>query len=403
MTTFKYKALRGGRELYEGVAEAADKFALYREIRARGDTALEAKEFKEKNFIAGFLTGFGRIKTIEKIIMARNLGSMISAGLSLSRALSVLERQARKRRLKGVLSRLSEAVRSGKPFSETLASEPRVFSRLFVAMVRAGEESGRLAESLSSIATQMHSIYLLRKKIRGAMIYPAIIVSVIIIIAILMLIFVVPTLTATFNELKVPLPLNTRIIIAASSFLKDNLILSLSILIILIAGGAFALRLPAVKRLFEFVFLHLPIIGEMTKEANSARTARTLSSLLSAGVDMVFAAGVTAEVLQNSFYREVMERSAEVVARGDPLSRYFLAHEHLYPPFVGEMVSVGEETGKLGELLSGIATHYETEVDQKTKDLSVAIEPILMVIIGAIVGFFAVSMIAPMYSLVNFI
>jgi type II secretory pathway component PulF len=168
-----------------------------------------------------------------------------------------------------------------------------------------------------------------------------------------------------------------------------------------ITGFIYALKTKVGRRAFDFIVLRLPVISVIIKETNAAYTTRTLSSLLAAGVDLLQAVRITGEVLQNSYYKEVMVKTEQVVEKGEALSTVFVNESRLYPVFVGEMISVGEETGKLASMLIGVASFYENEVEQKTKDLSTIIEPILMVVIGGAVGFFAVSMITPMYSVMN--
>jgi type IV pilus assembly protein PilC len=278
---------------------------------------------------------------------------------------------------------------------------PAVFSPLFVSMVRAGEESGNLSVALSNIGMQMEKSYQLTKKIRGALMYPAVILTLMVIIGVLMMVYMVPTLTSTFIGLGVKLPLSTRIIIAISDFLKEYFLFVIFGAIILAAALAAAFRTKRGQRIADFVFLHIPVIGDIVKQINSARTARTLSSLLSSGVDIVIAIGVTKDVLQNSYYKDVLEKAETVIQKGEQISALFAEHSDLYPLFVGEMVSVGEETGKIGEMLLSVAVYYEDEVDQQTKDMSSIVEPILMIIIGVGVGFFAISMLGPTYSLAD--
>lgn len=403
MTKFSYKAKRSSGEIYEDVAEVENKFGLYDKVRAEGATLISYEE-EHQNFKAKMEklnNMLSRIKLSDKIIFARNLGAMIEAGLSLSRALSVMERQTRNKKFKEVLSDLIDKINQGQTFASALAEHDKVFPPIFVSMVKAGEESGGLSDALKVIASQLEKTYELRKKVRGAMTYPSIIVGVMVIIGILMLIYVVPTLTATFKELGVELPLSTRIVIGTSDFLSNNIILSIGTLIFLVVLFIGALRTKRGKRVFEFMILRIPVIKGMVKETNSARTARTLSSLLSAGVEVVHAISITKEVVQNSFYREVLDEAEAAIQKGKPISEVFGDHEDVYPVLVGEMISVGEETGKLSDLLSQLATFYENEVEQKTKNLSTIIEPFLMVIIGIVVGFFALSMITPMYSLVS--
>lgn len=399
---FAYRALKKDGSSYDGVREAADKFELFRQLRKEGETAVSCKEVNEKSFSRFYnISLFDRVSFHEKIIFARNLGGMIEAGLALSRALQVLDRQAKNKKLKSILVRLNAAISEGKPFHQGLAEFPKVFNSLFVSMVKAGEESGNLAASLRQIADQLEKTYNLQKKIKGAMMYPGIIMGVMAIIAVLMLTFVVPRLTATFKDLNTELPKSTQFVIWLSDVFQHHYVLALLVLIIAGLLFFFALRSKPGKRIFDYVVLRLPVVGTLIKEGNSARTCRTLSSLLSAGVDLILSIEITGEVLQNSFYRKVLKDARAQVEKGQPLSDVFIENESLYPIFVGEMVSVGEETGDLSHMLTGVASFYESEVEEKTKDMSTIIEPVLMVFIGVAVGFFAISMISPMYSVMN--
>jgi type IV pilus assembly protein PilC len=402
MPLYNYEAVRKEGETYKGSFEAPSKTELYAHVRDEGGRLISAKEKSGKldlnHLSIPFLNG---VKTHDKIIFARNLGSMINAGLSVTRALAVMEKQTKNQTLKNLYNGLTADVTKGEPLSASLAKRPKVFSPLFVSMVKAGEESGNLAGSLKIVADQMDKSYQLTKKVHGALIYPSIILSVMVIIAILMLIYMVPTLTATFKDVGATLPLSTRVIIAASGFMIAHTIIVVGALIALVFGFTTLLKSQVGQRMLDVVVLHLPAINTLVKEINSARTARTLSSLLSSGVDIVVALEVTRDVLQNHLYKEVVEHIRLVIQKGETMSSVFEANEKLYPPFVGEMTAVGEETGKIAEMLLSVADYYEEDVDEKTKDLSTIIEPVLMVIIGAGVGVFAVSMLAPTYSLVN--
>ncbi len=404
MVRFNFKVLDAqGKEL-TGFREADNKFALAKEFKDVGQTVVSIEPVDENSFFTNLLKNLnkvGGVKMYDKIIFARNLGSMLEAGLAVSRALDVLERQSKNKILKKILLELNADISRGQTLSDGMRKFPKVFSSLFVSMVAAGEQSGSLASSLKVIAKQMDRSYFIQRKVRGAMIYPAVIVGAMLIIAVLMLIFVVPTLTATFSELGVELPLSTQFVIFVSDFLQNHFILAFLILV----AVAFAVYVPMQtkkgKRMRDYVVLHLPVVGPLIKQVNSARTARTLSSLLSAGVPVVESTRITGEVLQNSYYKEVLEKAEHSIQQGISVSSVFMEVPHLYPVFVGEMVSVGEETGILSEMLLGVADFYEDEVEQKTKDMSTIIEPVLMVIIGAVVGFFAISMITPIYSVMD--
>ncbi len=403
MTRFNYKTQNNTGKIETGVIEATDKFSLAAQFKNEGKIVISLSEFKQKDYLKLEVLNemLSRIKLQDKIIFARNLSAMINAGLSLSRALGVLERQSTNLKFKKVLQSLTYNISKGKSLSDGMKEFPKVFPPLFVSMVGAGEESGNLADSLLIVGNQLEKTYLLKKKIKGAMIYPAIVISAMIIIAILMFIFVVPTLSETFKSMNVELPMSTTIIIGISEFLANHGILALLIAVIVVTVLVILIRTPKGKRYGELTLLHLPIFSKLVKESNSARTARTLSSLLSAGVDVVEAISITKSVVQNSFYKDVLTAAGENVQKGIALSAIFMENSNLYPVLVGEMIEVGEETGKLSDMLLRVAEFYENEVDTATRDLSTIIEPILMVVIGAGVGFFAVSMITPMYSIMS--
>ncbi|MEK7606402.1 MAG: type II secretion system F family protein [Patescibacteria group bacterium] len=397
---FHYKSVTVSGETKEGTVESADAFALAKTLQSAHETLVSATpEAEAKKSLKNFNINIGGVKLADKITFSKNLAAMIDAGLTISRALDVLERQTKSKVFKEQLQKIGEDVEKGGTLSSATAKFPKTFSSLFVSMVRAGEESGKLGESLRIVAEQMDRSYTLRRKIRGAMMYPGIIMSVMIIIGILMLMFVVPTLTATFKELEVDLPITTRFIIAVSDFFKAHPFAVFGGLISLVVVFILSLRTAKGKRAFEFTIMRIPVIKGLVQETNAARMARTFSSLLSSGVEVVSALGITRDVVQNSYYKEILVEAEQGIQKGAQLSTVFAAHEKLYPPMVNEMIAVGEETGKLPSMLLQIAEFFEAEVDQKTKDMSTIIEPFLMVIIGGAVGFFALSMISPIYSL----
>ena len=404
MPLFHYKLVDRAGKQTEGTVEAADKFSLYHAIKKEGVTIVSTSEVKgggnslfSMNINLPFLNS---VKTQDKITFAKNLSKMIDAGLPVTRGLSIMERQA-KGEFKKVLTKLNESLSQGTTFSDSMKVYPKVFSTLFVSMVKAGEESGNLSQALQNVGLQMEKSYALTRKIRGALIYPAVILSLMVVIGVLMMVYMVPTLTATFIGLGVKLPLSTRIIIFISNILKNYILIIIAAFFVLSILAVMAFRTPKGQRIFDFVLLRIPIIGQITKEINSARTARTLSSLLSSGVDILIAIGVTKEVIQNSYYKEVLLEVENTIQKGELMSAVFTRSPKLYPLFVGEMIAVGEETGKIGEMLMSIAGFYEDEVDQKTKDMTSVIEPFLMIFIGLAVGFFAISMLSPTYSLAD--
>ncbi len=405
MPTFHYKGTSGSGTSVTETVEAVDRYGVYDHARGLGHTIVslteDAKGFSLGRFfnmsqLSGFLH---HVKQDDIVMLSRNLGAMLRAGLALTRALSVCERQSKRVALKNTLMSVRQEIEKGKSFHEALELYPNIFSKLFVAMVRTGEEGGTLSEVLDTISLQMEQTSNLRKKIRGAMMYPTIVLIAMFGIGILMMIFVVPTLTQTFRELKVTLPFSTRIILGLSDFLSTHTLVALGLIAVVATSAVGFYRWRTGRIVVEWTLLRLPIIGNLVKETNAARTARTLSSLLHSGVDVVHALLITEDVVQNTFYKRILAEAAVHVEKGKPMSEDFMRNERLYPVLVGEMLAVGEETGQIAQMLEEVAKFYEAEVERQTKDLSTIIEPILMLFIGAAVGFFALAMISPIYSI----
>lgn len=401
MAKFSYTAEKSDGETYTGVTEARDRFELYQIVRREGGRIIGMDEKGNGGWfdIQYWNAKFSTVKEYDKVLFTRNLGAMLSAGLSLARALSVLERQTTSIKLKSVIGEVAGSVRKGETLHDGLQRYPNVFSKLMVSMVRAGEEGGDLPQALNTVSDQMERMFNLKKKVKGALMYPSVILFAIVGIGVVMMVQVVPTLAQTFKEMGAELPKMTKAVIGISDFLVNNSLSSIVIVSTTITGLYVMARTPRGSRVFEWIFLHIPVIGGLVKQVNSARTARTLSSLLSSGVDVLTSLQITKEVVQNSYFREVIADAERGVGQGEPLSIAFEKRTDLYPPFVGEMMAVGEETGATNDMLKRLAIYYEEEVDRNTKDLSTIIEPFLMLFIGGGVGFFAMAMISPIYQL----
>ena len=399
---FKYTSKTKTGALTDGIIEADNRFAAAEAVRGNGEVPLSVDTYGESFFSRiNFGDLFGHVSLEEKIIFTRNLSGMLIAGLSLYRALEVLRKQSQNKTFQKVLDALLAEIDKGGTLSSGLEKFPKVFPNLFISMVRAGEESGSLPQELKDVGMTLDKTYTLSRKIKGAMMYPSVILSLVVIVGILMFIFVVPTLTKMFTDMKVDLPASTKVVIWLSDNISGHPILIFGGLIGLVVSIIYLSQIPAVARRIDYVIIRLPVIGTIVKEVNAARTTRTMSSLLSAGVSVTKAFEITENILQNYYYKEVIKQVIIQVEKGKPIAELFKEHTELYPVMVGEMIEVGEETGKLSTMLGDIATFYEEEVDQKTKDLSTIIEPVLMIVIGVAVGFFAVSMITPMYTLMD--
>ncbi|MCA9353293.1 type II secretion system F family protein [Candidatus Nomurabacteria bacterium] len=400
---FNYEGITKDKGRVKGTIESPDKFNAAKDLREKGITvlSLEPKSEKKGSSILDLLP-FGKIKLAEKILFTRNLSGMISAGLSLSRALQVLEKQTENKKMREVLRFLIDEIDKGGTLSDGMAKNPKVFSAIFVSMVRAGEESGALSNALKEVGLNLQKAYDLNKKVKGAMTYPSIILGAIVLVGVLMMIFVVPSITKTFVELGIDLPTSTQFIIFMSELFQNYAIFVFMGLGLVVFGVMyFVKRTPKLKKIFHKIILKIPVIGLIARQVNSARTTRTMSSLLSAGVSVTKALEITKEVLQNTEFKNVIDESIASVQKGVALSEVFKKYPKLYPVMVSEMMEVGEETGNFASMLMDIAVFYEEEVDAKTKNLSTIIEPVLMIFIGGAVGFFALSMITPMYSILD--
>lgn len=381
------------------IMEASSRHQLYALVGNEGKTVVSVAD-------AGFalprwltLELFSGASASEIVFMAKNMSTMLGAGLSLARALSVAERQARSQSFKAVILDLEQSVREGGSFHDALAKHPETFSDLLIAMTRAGEESGSLGTALGLVGTQLERALDLKKKIRGAMIYPAFVVFAVLVVGILMMIYVVPTLTKTFDALHSTLPFSTRLILGVSSFLTQNFVAVISALILVTILAYLGLRSRAGKDLIVRALLPVPAIGEIVRETYVARTARTLSSLIASGVPVLEALEITKEVVQTDAFARVIDEAGARVKKGEPMSAAFAAHAYLYPPLFADMTAVGEETGKSAEMLGQVAQFFENDVEDRSRDLSSVVEPVLILLIGFAVGVFAVSMIAPIYSI----
>jgi len=407
MPTYLYKAKTEKGETEVGIREARSEEDLAHILRENGLIliASEVAETKKKGGAASFfenlLTRVRGVPLKEKMMFAKHLSVMIKAGVSLDSSLQILAEQTNNYKFKEIIKDLSSQIRKGVSFSYALSNYPNVFDNLFVSMVKVGEVSGTLEEVLRLLAEQMRKEDQLRSRVKGAMTYPAVILIAMTGIGIFMMVSVVPKLMTTFKELNVELPLTTRIIIKTAIFFQHYLVFG----VIFIVIGIFCFRLiykvKKIKCKFHLIYLKLPIFGEIIIKVNSARFARTTSSLIEAGVDLVKTLYIASDTLTNICFKDSLISAAEQIKKGKAFSYALSNYPHLYPPMVLQMVKVGEETGTLADSLKTLAEFYEEEVNNITKNLSSIIEPLLMIIIGTAVGFFAVSMIQPIYSIMS--
>jgi type IV pilus assembly protein PilC len=280
-----------------------------------------------------------------------------------------------------------------------LEKNPKVFSPIFVSMVRSGEVSGNLDLSLNYLSEQLQKDYDLMSKARGAMTYPIVVLGVLVIVGFIMFTFILPKLTSTFKDFNVQLPITTRIVIGVVDIFSHYGILILAGIIFAVFGLLYWRKTPSGKTVIHKVLLYLPIFGPIVKKINITRFVRVFSSLLKSGMPIVEALEVSSHVLGNIYYQRVVNDAAVKVKIGSPLSAGFSKGDNLFPPLVVQMMQVGEESGTTDTILSEVANFYDAEVDNTMRNLSSIMEPVIMVIIGAVVGVLAVSIITPIYQI----
>jgi type IV pilus assembly protein PilC len=403
-TTFAYKVRDQSGKLVEGQLEADDAALVVGKLRQMGYTpiAVEAKhdnKLKADLKIPGLS---GRVKLRDIAVFSRQFATMINSGLSLIRSLAILSEQTENAELARVLGEVRLDVEKGVSLSQAIAKHPKVFSRLYIAMVRSGEIGGVLDAVLMRLADTIEKQVELRRKIRSAMTYPIVALSICILIATAMLLFIVPQFKAIYTDLGGQLPLPTRVLISMSNILK-----SFFPIVVVVAGlGVYGFRrwikTENGRMAWDRFKLRMPVFGVLTRKTALARFSRTLAALTRSGVGILEALDIVAETAGNEVVSVALRETQSAVKRGDTLARPLEQHE-VFPAMVTQMISVGEETGALDEMLDKIADFYDSEVTATVDALTSLIEPLMIVVMGTLVGGMIISLYLPMFNIIKLI
>ncbi len=361
-----------------------------------------SQEESKKNPFSILLPSFG-ISQVEKIMMTRNLWIMFSAGLSLVKIFSILSVQAKKKKLKDIMLDINERLNKGEGFSHSLAQYPKVFNDFFVSMVKIGEESGTLEDIFEILSVHMDRDHELRSKIRGALIYPCIILVTLGGIGIVVSTFVLPKFSTFLIGLNIPLPIYTRILLGIGTFSQKYWYVSIIIPVVVMYLFFLSMRTKKGRWVRDTILIKMPLISPFIKKSNSAVLVRSLSSLNASGISLIRSLEITSETVGNIYFKNALTQAIEKVKKGEKLSSALKPYEHIFPLGAIDMMEVGEETGKTSLVLKKLAEFYEQEVIEITKNFSVVIEPVLIVFLGLCVAFFAISIISPMYSSLKYI
>ncbi len=399
MAEFAYVARNKAGVIEKNVMTAMNERAVSEALRAQGLIPTLIKPATRAFDVTALFNSVRSIKLIDKITFIKNLSVMIKAGLPVSKSLRILTDQTPNPRFRKVIADISRQLEGGTSLADAMLKHPDVFSSIFVNMVRVGEVSGNLEQNLHYLADQMQRDYDMMSKARGAMTYPIIVLVALAIVGFLMFTFVLPKLTSTFTDLKVELPLMTRFVIGLVNIFANYGILVFIGMIGAIVGFMYWRKTDGGKAIVHKAILYIPIFAPIVIKINMARFVRVFSSLIKSGMSIVEALEVSSNVVGNIYYQKVISEAASKVKIGSPLTTAFKKQPKLFSHLVVQMMEVGEESGTTDVVLTEVAEFYEAEVDQTMKNLSSIMEPVLMMVIGTVVGFLAVALITPIYSI----
>ena len=355
------------------------------------------------NKINLFLQKLTSVPLAEKLFFIQHLGIMLKAGISLSTALKTLAKQTTNKRFARIIADISRNVEKGVSFTESLKPHEKIFGQLFINMIESGEISGKLEEVLKRLYIQFKKNHELVSKVKGALIYPIVILIAMSGIGTFMMIAVVPKITAMFKDFNAELPLATKLLIKFSDSLVANGLLYLVALIVVILTIVQLIKTKRGRYAFHGLLLKLPIFSPIIKKINLARFARTTSSLLKTDIMIIKSFQIAANVLGNVHYRQALMEMSDKIKKGGTINEVVANYPKLFPPVVAQMIAVGEDTGELDYILEELAEFYEGEIDQTMNNLPAIIEPILILALGLVVGGMAVAVIMPMYALTSVI
>lgn len=344
-----------------------------------------------------------RMSMEERLMFTKHMSTMIKVGISITEAFEILISQTRDKNVRKMYESIIEMINSGQTLSKSLRNYDTVFSNIFINMVATGEESGTLERVFEYLDIQLEKEYEIRKKVISAFIYPAVVLGITVIMMLGIMLFIMPKVTAIFTTFKVKLPLITRILMGTSTFLQEKWYVALAGAVIVIILFRILTSLKFLQPVWHRFTLALPIFGHILRSTNLARFARTLNSLLQSGIPVTKGLEITGNMLDSEPYKEVILSAKNKIEQGGKIGDSFSGHDKLFPPLMVKMLYVGEKTGSLETATLRLAELYERDVDTMTRNLSVLLEPILLVFMGVMVGTIALSIIMPIYQLPNLI
>jgi len=391
--TFQYRVRDPLGNLHQGHLDAASVADATQQLRRDGFQVLDVDEADDD---AGIFPR--RVRKSEVVYTTNQLAVMVDTGITLSAALDNIIQQETNPTLKGVLKDLMNAVQEGDDFSAALARHPKLFDRTYVSLVKASEATGSLGPMLERVAGYLRKDLETRSKVRSAMAYPCVMMVLAVAVTIFLLTFVLPKFTPLFTRKGMELPKPTRVMMTLSSLMLDYWYVWIVLAVAAVLGFIFGRRTPSGRRAWDWTKLHAPILGGMCRKVTISRSVRTLGTLLSSGVSALDALRLSADVAGNVHYEQLWRRVARDVTEGKQICQS-LAGDPLFPPMLVQMISAGEQTGKLGEVLVRVSNFYDQEVESSLKTVTSLIEPLMITVMGSVVGGIAMALMLPIFQL----
>lgn len=399
MPFFTYRGRTRDGRIVSGTMDMPDQTLLLRALREQGIMPISIREKVAARQISITIPGLtGRVSSRDVMIFSRQFSTMINAGLPLVQCLEILAEQTDNKTFAGILTQIKKAVEGGSPLADALSKHPKIFSELFTSMVEAGETGGILDVILNRLATYMEKSEALKRKIKGAMFYPATIFSIAIILTSVIILFVIPTFKNMFADFGATLPLPTQILLSVSEWVKKWILLLFLGMIGLVIGLVMYCRSPQGKEVLDKFLLKLPLFGTLVRKVSVAKFTRTLGTLISSGVPILDALRITAKSAGNKVVENAIMKTQSSIQEGQSIATP-LKNSGVFPPMVVQMINVGEHTGALDEMLGKIADFYEADVDSAVGSLTTLIEPLLLIFLGVVIGGIVIALFLPILTL----
>lgn len=398
MAIYTYKAKEMSGEDSNGEIESSDPRSATTILRKKG-LIVTSVILKPQSLMVRVEKIINKVSFTSLVNMTRQLATMVGAGLVLSEAIDILEEQESNKMFKKALSEIADGIKGGSTLAQALGKHKDIFPQVYINLVKSGESSGTLDKVLLKMADNLEKEKEFRARIKGAMIYPVVVICMMIGVMVLMMTFVVPKLVGLYSEATIKLPLPTRILIAISYVFTSFWWLILIILVAVIYALRRWSKTERGKIILDKIYLKIPIVGKLISTVTLTNFSRTFGLLITSGLPLLEAINIVAEITDNSVFKKALKEAYLGVERGLTFSS--LLPPPLFPPLVSQMIKVGEETGKVDEIFFKLSEYFESESDHMVKNLTTAIEPIILIILGIAVGFLVVAIILPIYQLTN--